>query len=95
MTPTKTDLVAQIADAIGVDPPPMSTGSTEPKLIFTLVNSELGLGLSNRLGKAELAAGIVEAAGLAWEPDFESRGATVTTKGLEAVWQSVRVLLAP
>jgi hypothetical protein len=50
----------------------MSTGSTEPKLIFTLVNSDLGLGLSNRLGKAELAAGIAEAAGFVWEPDFET-----------------------
>ncbi len=95
MTTTKTDLVAQIAEALGVDAPPMSTGSTEPKLIFTLVNLELGLGLSTRLGKSQLAAGIVEAAGFTWEPDFESRGATVTTKGLEAVWRSVRVLLCP
>lgn len=89
---TKGDLVNEIAARLGVEAPPMSTGSTEPRRIFELVNIELGLGLDPRLGKPGLARGIVEAAGFRWAPDYESRGATVTAGGLSAVVQAVRFL---
>lgn len=89
---TKEEIVTDIADLLGVEAPPMSTGSTEPKEIFHLINRELGLGLPRNLGKPELAAAIVEIAGIVWQPDYESRGATVTKQGLEAVWRSVRFL---
>jgi hypothetical protein len=71
----------------------MSTGSTEPRTIFAMVNDCLGLGLDVRLGKPGLARGIVEASGSAWHPDYESRGATVTKKGLLAVLESVAFFL--
>ena len=29
---------------------------------------------------------------MVWQPDFELPGATVTKRGLEAVWMSVRFL---
>ena len=85
----KVEIVTEIAHRIGVVPPPMSTGSTEPRRIFELVNDRLGLGLDVKLGKPELARGIVEASGARWLPDFESRGATVTRMGLVAVLEAV------
>lgn len=89
----KVDIVLEIAHEIGVAAPPMSTGSTEPRAIFQLVNDRLGLGLDDGLGKPELARGIVESSGAAWHPDFESRGATVTKHGLIAVLEAVRFFL--
>ena len=86
----KVDIVVEIAHDIGVAAPPMSTGSTEPRAIFQLVNDRLGLGLDDGLGKPELARGIVESSGANWHPDYESRGATVTKSGLLAVLEAVR-----
>jgi hypothetical protein len=92
---TKADLVRRIADRLGVECPPMSSGSTEPKRIFELVVSELGLPLdSHSLTKPDLARGIVEAAGLSWNiATCESTGGTVTKPGVDLVWRSVQVLL--
>lgn len=90
---SKAELVAEIADVLGVESPRMSTGSTEPKEIFTLVNESLGLGVSGRATKPEMARGIVEAAGQTWGASFESRGGTVTTEGLVAVREAVRFFL--
>ena len=90
----KGDIVVEIARQIHVDPPRMSTGSTEPREIFVLVNDRLGLGADPSLGKPELARSIVEASGAAWHPDFESRGATVTKRGLLAVLTAVEYFLA-
>ena len=88
---TKEDIVLEIARAIGLKmPPPMSTGSTEPKAIFIAVNEELGLGLENRSTKPELARGIVESAGRDWSLDCESRGGTVTKSGLLEVLEAVK-----
>ena len=89
----KIDIVYELAHEIGVPPPPMSTGSTEPRLIFVLINDRLGLGIDQRLGKPELARSIVEASGESWHPDYESRGATVTKSGLLAVLDAVRYFL--
>lgn len=91
---TKSQVVAEIARLLGVNPPPMSTGSSEPRQIFVLVNDRLGLGLNPRLGKPELAQGIVEASGEAWHPDYESRGARVTKSGLVAVLRAVQFFTA-
>jgi hypothetical protein len=94
--PTRKDeIVVEIARLLSVPAPPMSTGSTEPRKIFELVNDRLGLdlGLGTRLTKPELARGIVEASGSTWHPDFESRGATVTKSGLLAVLTAVRFFL--
>jgi hypothetical protein len=46
----KSDIVQEIAELLGVAAPAMSTGSTEPRAIFALVNDHLGLGLDNALG---------------------------------------------
>jgi hypothetical protein len=89
----KVDIVVEIAHRIHVEPPRMSTGSTEPRAIFVLVNEQLGLGADARLGKPELARAIVESSGAAWHPDFESRGATVTKRGLLAVLTAVEFFL--
>jgi len=92
LTLTKEEIVAEIAAILGIGAPRMSTGSTEPKEIFIAINRELGLGLDAGLGKHALARQIVECAGMTWGPDCESRGATVTSQGLEAVAASVRAL---
>lgn len=86
---SKKEIVDELARLIGVEPPPMSTGSTEPRTIFVLVNDRLGLGLSARLDKPSLARGIVEASGRPWLPTYESRGSTVTKEGLLAVMHAV------
>lgn len=52
---TKQEIVAEIARLVSVPAPPMSTGSTEPRKIFSEVNAQLGLGLDNELGKPRLA----------------------------------------
>ncbi|MBE9937791.1 MULTISPECIES: hypothetical protein [Cellulosimicrobium] len=86
----KKDVVIEIADALGREAPKMSTGSTEPRTIFDMVNKELALGLSTELTKPQIAQAIVESTGEVWAPDFESRGGTVTLKGLQAVRDAVR-----
>lgn len=90
---TKVDIVTEIAHRIGAEPPRMSTGSTEPRTIFVLVNERLALGADARLGKPGLARAIVEASGAGWHPDYESRGATVTKAGLLAVLTAVEFFL--
>jgi hypothetical protein len=92
---TKKDLVQSIATAIGVDAPEMSTGSTEPKRIFELINTQLGLGIDLDRTKPEFAQEIVERAGLVWSPDCESRGSTVTLSGLRLVLDAVNFFLDP
>lgn len=93
-TATKVDIVVEIAHRLGVEAPPMSSGSTEPREIFALVNNRLALGAPERLGKPQMARAVVEATGAAWHPDYESRGATVTKQGLLAVLEAVDFLLA-
>ena len=88
-TARKVDIVVEIADALGVHAPAMSSGSTEPRAIFELVNDRLGLGIDPRSAKPEMAKEIVEASGGTWHPDYESRGATVTKPGLLAVLDAV------
>ena len=90
----KVELVAAIAKILGVEPPRMSTGSTEPKEIFLLANDVLGLGLSADLSKPDLAKGIVEASGGVWTATCESRGGTVTAEGIDRVLTAVQFFLA-
>ena len=92
---TKKDLVAAIAQLLNVDAPKMSTGSTEPRRIFELVNEQLGLGIEVDLPKPEFAREIVERAGLVWSPDCESRGSTVTLNGLQLVLDAVHFFVSP
>lgn len=87
---TKGDIVADLADLVGAPTPMMSTGSTEPKEIFLLINNRLGLGLDTGLRKPGLAKGIVEASGEVWAASYDSRGDTVTLEGLLAVRRAVR-----
>ncbi len=89
----KVEIVGEIARLLGVAPPPMSTGSTEPRAIFDLVNSRLGLGVDPLISKPGMARAIVEASGAKWLPDHESRGATVTRSGLLAVLAAVEFFL--
>ena len=91
---TKEELVAEISRLIGIAPPPMSTGSREPRAILDQVNLQLGLGLTNTRSKTTLARGIVEATGARWIPDYESRGEVITALGLEAVLHAVESLVA-
>lgn len=86
---TKADIVWEISTNLGVEAPKMSTGSTEPRAIFDIVNDSLGLGIDVERTKPDMAREIVEAAGMTWNADYESRGGTVTKSGLEAVLHAV------
>ena len=92
---TKKEIVDEISSLIGVSPPAFSTGSTEPKEIFEIINRELGLGIDSGSSKPEFAREIVERAGLTWTPKCESRGSTVTLNGLILVLDSVRFFVSP
>ena len=90
---TKAELNDEISRLLGINAPHISTGSTESKDLFRAVNNILGLGIDPRLSKPELARQICEAAGLNWDPSCESRGSTVTRKGMNQVLQAVRTFL--
>jgi hypothetical protein len=85
MPALKSDLVAGIAEVLGIAPPPMSTGSTEPKSILISVNELLGLGHDPSLSKPKLAEAICWSAGLDWDSSCWSSGSTVTCEGLRRV----------
>jgi hypothetical protein len=70
----------------------MSTGSTEPKALFSGICRELGLQHDSRASKPELAQMIVEAAGLEWDGRCWSRGSTVTLEGLLRVERAAKFL---
>ena len=74
---------------LGFETPAMSTGSTEPAALFKLSLEALGIRGESDGTKPEMARKIVESAGSAWVPDYESRGSTVTKAGLEAVRDAV------
>lgn len=91
---SKEALVAQISALISIDPPPLSTGSREPRELLASVNEQLGLGMRPTSTKTQFARGIVEAAGRRWLPPHESRGEVITTLGLEEILAAVRDLVA-
>lgn len=90
---TKEEIVQDIAGRLGVATPAMSTGSTEPRVIFDLAVGVLGIDVEYGLTKPEMARAIVEASGASWNADFESSGGTVTRRGLLAVRDSVEFFL--
>ena len=89
----KVDVVIEIAQLLRVTPPRMSTGSTEPKELFLLINETLGFGIELNKSKPEMARDLVVMAGLVWDPDCESRGSTVTYRGLAKVREAVQIFL--
>lgn len=89
---TKAEVVAEIARRLGFEPPPMSTGSTEPRLLFTMVIDRLGIE-TQASTKHGLARAIIEAADGEWRPEFASAGGTVTLEGLRAVLHAVSSLV--
>jgi hypothetical protein len=91
---TKKEVIDEISQLIGTALPPLSTGSTESKMIFLIVNRELGLGIDNAYTKPEYAREIVERAGIVWTPNCESRGSTVTLVGLERVLAAVKFFVS-
>jgi hypothetical protein len=92
---TKKEVIDEISSLIGVSLPPLSTGSTESREIFEIINRELGLGINDASTKPEFAREIVERAGIVWSPDCESRGSTVTLNGLQLVLDAVHFFIAP
>lgn len=86
---TKAEFNDAISLLLGIQPPPMSTGSTESKMLFVRMNEVLGLGLDSRMSKQRLARAICEVAGEAWSPMCESRGGTITTEGLSTVYNAL------
>lgn len=84
-------IVDEIASLVGVSPPSMSSGSTEPRRLFELVNDSLGLGLAART-KQGMAREIIELSGGSWLSAYGSSGATVTRDGLLAVLAAIQII---
>lgn len=86
---SKEDLIVEISVLLEIPPMKVSTGSTEPKELFVVISEVLGLGISSKLTKPEMARQIVEFAGEFWSTECESSGGTVTHLGLEKVRDAV------
>ena len=86
---SKEELIKEISDLLGVPPFKVSTGSTEPKDLFIVISDLLGLAISTKLQKPEMARQIVELSGGNWGSDCESTGGTITHLGLERVRDAV------
>jgi hypothetical protein len=86
---SKEDLIQEISDMLDVPPFKISTGSTEPKELFIVINDLLGLAIPSNLQKPEMARQIVELSGGTWSFDCESTGGTVTHMGLQKVRDAV------
>lgn len=86
---SKEDLIQEISLMLGMSSPKVSTGSTEPKELFILINDLLGLAIPSNLQKPNMAQQIVELSGGTWSTECESAGGTVTHQGLERVRDAV------
>jgi hypothetical protein len=86
---SKEDLIQEISLMLGIPSPKVSTGSTEPKELFVLINDLLGLAIPQNLQKPDMAQQIVELSGGTWAAECESAGGTVTHLGLERVRDAV------
>ena len=86
---SKEDLIQEISLMLGIPSPKVSTGSTEPKELFVLINDLLGLAIPQNLQKPDMAQQIVELSGGMWAAECESAGGTVTHLGLERVRDAV------
>ena len=89
----KSDVAKEITDLIGISEVRFSTGSTEPKELWTGIVEALGLGVDTSLPKQKIARAIVESCGELWLPDYESTGGTVTFQGMVAVKRAVQFYL--
>jgi hypothetical protein len=90
---TKQEIIDEISDLIAVGRYQVSRGSTEPRQLLVDVIRQLGISADTAGTKPELAQRIVQAAGLNWDLDCESRGSTVTRIGLIRVLDSVHFFL--
>ncbi len=81
----KLEAVARISNLTNSGPEFLGPGSKEHKSVF--LNLALGLGISHEpnITKHALAAKILESLGGEWSSEYESYGATVTLKGLNAL----------
>lgn len=99
MLRTKQAIIDELYALLGSPAPQVSTGSTEPKQVFTDTILKLALPISHALSKPELGKAIATAAGILWTSDCDSTaspsggGSTVTAVGLQRVLQSAQVLL--
>lgn len=94
---TKEEIKNRIAELLLLEPaenPPMSTGSTEPRRIFELIDEKFQLSIDpdNRLTKPQLAEAIATSSGQEWHAGCESRGGTVTKIGFLKVLHAVSYL---
>jgi hypothetical protein len=86
---SKEELILEIALMLEIPSPKLSTGSTEPKELFMLINDLLGLAIPSNIQKPDMAKQIVELSGGTWTLDSESTGGTVTHLGLQKVRDAV------
>lgn len=98
MAETKEDLLREIARLVRRRYRGMGNGSKEYKPSLVDVDVSLGLNLDHHLAKPRLAQAIAKSAGLGrrWSRFCESKGDTITLRGLRLVRDSVlRLLPAP
>jgi hypothetical protein len=89
----KLDAVNRLSQLTGSGPEALGPGSKERKSV--LINLAIGLGIpfSHEFTKQELAAHLANRFGRRWLPEFESRGQTITLKGLNVLLEAATGLI--
>lgn len=90
----KSDVAHLITSKLGLPDVHFSSGSTEPKELFTQIAECLAIDIGNVNTKPTIARRIVEVSGEIWLPSYESSGSTVTMDGLKAVHSAVEFFLS-
>ena len=87
---TKQTVIDRISLRLNIGDFKVSTGSTEPREFLVAVAEQFGLGeQAEKLDKPNIGKLIVESHGIKWQPNFDSRGSTVTKAGLLAIEEVV------
>ncbi len=93
--PTKSQLMREIAELLGLPEILPTVGSSVPSVFFTSIASELGIPVVH--GMPSMARKIIENSHLSWRPEFSSEampsggGGTVTALGLMQVKNAVLI----
>lgn len=85
----KDEIAEYITQKLHVENVQFSRGSTEPKELLLQIAEAIGLPISQRLSKPEIAKLIVESSGAIWHPIYESSGSTITKQGMYALKEAI------
>jgi hypothetical protein len=90
----KLEAVARISALTGSGPEILGPGSKERKSVFSNLATGLGITTKGDETKQELSALIAQSLGVAWTPECESVGQTITLTGLNRLLEAASLRIA-